>query len=88
MIVIYMHLWKFISLLGLALHKKSQVGNILWEHLAIAAISKVKNSFLSCTNVSHILQPGFLFSFFKKCQSGDIKCYSGAPNFNILPNIG
>jgi len=29
----------------------------------------------------------FSFSFFTKCQSGDIKIYGGAPNFSIHPHI-
>jgi hypothetical protein len=31
---------------------------------------------------------GLFFSFLKKCHSGDIKCYSGAPNCNIHPRSG
>jgi len=30
---------------------------------------------------------GLVFSFFMKCQSGDIRCYSHAPNFNIHPHV-
>jgi len=29
----------------------------------------------------------FFKSFLKKCHSGDIKFWSGAPNFNIHPHI-
>jgi len=28
------------------------------------------------------------YSFLMKYQGGDIKCYSGAPNFSIHPHIG
>jgi len=45
-----------------------------------------------CSNPCHIARqskaPSCCFSFFMKCQSGDIKCYSGAPNFNIHLHIG
>jgi len=33
-------------------------------------------------------ETGLSFSFFTKCQSGDIKFYGGAPNFSIHPHIG